>query len=78
MLVVANETDTSQQLTISRPAPNPLDLQTGPINPGDNATLQVDLYEGTYVARTGNRDIAAAQIVVGASRPSSQNAVQLP
>ncbi len=78
MLVVANETKTSQQLTVSRPAPFALSVQTGPINPGGTATLQIYLRPGSYVVQADDPSVAPTQILVGPSRPSSQNQLDLP
>ncbi len=77
-LIVANLMATSQQLTISRAGSSTAIAQTGPINPGSNATLQLDLTPGTYVATPDDPSVTAAQIVVGPERPSSQNEVNLP
>ncbi len=78
MLVVANETGASQQVTVSRPAPLALSVQTGPINPGGTATLQIDLRPGSYVVQADDPTVAATQILVGPSRPSSQDQLDLP
>jgi hypothetical protein len=78
MLVVANLTPTSQQLSVIRPAPHALDVESGPINPGGTASLQMDLLPGVYAARTQDASIAPQRIVVGAPRPASTNELQLP
>jgi len=78
MLVVANDTGRSQPLTVSRGGAHALEADTGPINPGDTATLQLDLYPGSYLARADGGGIAPARIVVGASRASAQNALAQP
>lgn len=78
MLVVANIAATSQSLSVTRSAPDPLDVETGPINPGSTATLQIQLDPGTYAVKTDDPSIAATQIVVGPSRPSAQNSLDLP
>jgi len=77
-LIVANLTNISQQLSITRPAPHALDLESGPLNPGDTATLQIDLYPGVYTAKTDDPSIVGERIVVGATRPSSSDQLQLP
>jgi hypothetical protein len=77
-LVVANLTPTSQQLSVTRSGPHALDVETGPINPGGTASLQMDLFPGVYTASTQDSRIPPARIVVGASRPSSSNDVSLP
>jgi hypothetical protein len=69
---------TSQQLTISRAGSSTVIAQTGPINPGSNATLQLDLAPGSYVATPDDPSVSVGQIVVGPNRPSAQNDVNLP
>jgi hypothetical protein len=78
MLVVANLTSSSQQLTITGTASGAVIGQTGPINPGSTATLQLDLTAGAYALTPDDPNVAAGRIVVGPSRPSSQNQVNLP
>src|SRR5882724_6295858 len=53
-LVVANETDASQQITIARQVngqTQDLPDQTGPINPHDTASLKADIDQGDYLVR---------------------------
>lgn len=74
-LVVANETDASQRISIVRqvngqPQANE---QTGPINPHDTATLKANVDEGDYEIRVEGAGIKPAKVSVGASRPSAQN-----
>lgn len=77
-LVVANVTSRSQQLTITSAASGTVIGQTGPINPGSTATLQLDLTPGGYALTPDDPNVAAGRILVGSSRPSSQNQVNLP
>ena len=74
-LVVANLTDTSQQVTLessnrSRPG---IRQQTAPINPRDTAELRADLTTGRYTLKVSGGGIAAATLRVGKRRPSAQN-----
>ena len=74
-LVVANLTDTSQQVTLessnrSRPG---IRQQTAPINPRDTAELRADLTTGRYTVKVSGGGIAAATLRVGKPRPSAQN-----
>jgi hypothetical protein len=74
-LVVANLTDTSQQVTLEsagRDRPG-LRQQTAPINPRDTAELRADLRTGRYTVRVSGGGIAAATLRVGARRASAQN-----
>ena len=79
-LVVANLTDTSQQVTLetddrSRPG---VRQQTAPINPRDTAELRADLSTGRYTVRVSGGGIAAATLRVGRRRASAQNALLQP
>ena len=74
-LVVANLTDTSQQVTLessnrSRPG---IRQQTAPINPRDTTELRADLSTGRYTVRASGGGIEAATLRVGRRRPSAQN-----
>lgn len=74
-LVVANLTDTSQQVTLEtagRDHPG-LRQQTAPINPRDTAELRADLNTGRYTVKVSGGGIAAATLRVGRRRPSAQN-----
>ena len=74
-LVVANETDASQRISIVRQVNGQpqADEQTGPINPHDTATLKADVDEGDYVIRVEGSGIKPAKVSVGAPRASAQN-----
>lgn len=81
-LIVANETERAQQITLetdeiggSTPG---ITQKTGPINPGDTASLKADLKTGTYKVAAGDDGIKAAALDVGASRPSAQNELLQP
>jgi hypothetical protein len=74
-LIVANLTDTSQQVTLEatdRSKPG-VRQETAPINPRDTAELRADLGTGRYTVRVTGTAIAAATLRVGRPRPSAQN-----
>jgi hypothetical protein len=81
-LIASNLTSTSQRLMLSSRTPAgggaALEQRTGPINPGDTASLTADLEQGTYRVTTGSRAIAPATIRVGRSRPSGQGRLLQP
>ncbi len=75
-LIASNQTTTSQRLTLrstgarAGTAP-PLEQSTGPINPGDTASLRADLAQGRYVVTARSAVIDPAEIVVGAPPPAT-------
>jgi hypothetical protein len=74
-LIVANLTDTSQQVTLEatdRSKPG-VRQQTAPINPRDTAELRANLSTGRYTVHVTGSGIAAATLRVGQRRPSAQN-----
>lgn len=74
-LVVANLTDTSQQVTLETADRSHAGIrqQTAPINPRDTAELRADLTTGRYTVRVSGGGIAAATLRVGRRRASAQN-----
>jgi hypothetical protein len=74
-LVVANLTDTSQQVTLETADRSRAGLrqQTAPINPRDTAELRADLSTGRYLVKVSGGGITAATLRVGRRRPSAQN-----
>jgi hypothetical protein len=82
-LVVVNQTDRSQQVTLET-ADEPgsdkpgIRQQTGPINPDDTAALAADIARGSYEVRVAGDDIRPARLAVGAPRPSSQQDLMIP
>jgi hypothetical protein len=74
-LVVANLTDTSQQITLETATRRRAGIrqQTAPINPRDTAELRANLTTGRYTVRVSGGGIAAATLRVGRRRPSAQN-----
>ena len=81
-LIVTNQTQSDQELVleteeIGGSAPG-LEQQTGPISPGDTASLKADLREGTYRVAVNARGISEAALDVGEPRESSQNELLQP
>jgi hypothetical protein len=82
-LVVTNQTDRSQQITLES-ADDPggdqpgTRQETGPINPRDTASLAAVVRQGDYRVHVRGDDIRPAQIAVGDERPSSQQDLLLP
>jgi hypothetical protein len=81
-LIASNLTSTSQRVTLrSRTlsdGSDRLEQRTGPINPGDTASLTAHLVAGTYRVTTGTAAIAAATIRVGPARPSAKDELLQP
>jgi len=81
-LIASNLTATSQELTLRserlRKGADPLEQRTGPINPGDTASLTADLAQGSYRVTARSGGIAAATIRVGPSRPSAKDTLLQP
>jgi hypothetical protein len=77
-LIVTNQTQASQQLTLESDGGSAVNQQTGPINPHDTATLKADLTEGTYSVHVAGRGIRPQQLDVGPERPSAQNELLQP
>jgi hypothetical protein len=81
-LIASNQTATSQRVTLrSRATSGPgerLVQSTGPINPGDTASLKADLVKGTYLVTARSAAIDAATIVVGPPRKSGTDSLLQP
>ena len=81
-LIVANETEKAQEITletdeIGGSSPG-LRQRTGPINPGDTASIKADLKRGTYKVSVATDGIEAAAMKVGEQRESAQNQLLQP
>ena len=79
-LILTNQTERAQEVTLETNEiggeNGGIRQSSGPINPGDTATLKADLTSGTYrVAVEGG---AAAALRVGAPRPSAQDELLQP
>jgi hypothetical protein len=81
-LIASNQTSTSQRVTLrSQGRPDggaPLEQSTGPINPGDTASLKADLSPGRYLVTARSRAIAPATIVVGPPRKDAGDGLLQP
>ncbi len=71
-LIASNQTRTSQRVTLrssgSGGGTEALEQTTGPINPGDTASLRADLRRGSYLVTARSSAIDPARLVVGAAR----------
>jgi hypothetical protein len=81
-LIATNQTEKAQEITletdeIGGTEPG-IQQRTGPINPGDTATLKADLRPGTYRIAVDGDEIKAAALEVGDARPSAQNELLQP
>jgi hypothetical protein len=81
-LIVSNQTERAQELTletdeIGGDAPG-IEQNSGPINPGDTASLKADLRTGTYRVAVDGDGIEGVQLEVGDERPSAQNELLQP
>ncbi|MDQ3741189.1 MAG: hypothetical protein M3389_09635 [Actinomycetota bacterium] len=81
-LIVTNQTQSAQELTletdeIGGDAPG-VEQETGPISPGDTASLKADLRQGTYRVAVNGRGIGEAAIEVGEPRESAQDQLLQP
>jgi hypothetical protein len=74
-LIIANETQAAQQVTLESEGLDKKGLkqETAPINPAETATLKADIAEGSYTVHVAGDGIKAARLQVGAKRPSAQN-----
>ncbi len=78
-LIASNQTTTSQRVTLrSQGAATKLEQSTGPINPGDTASLTAKLTAGRYLVSVRSSAIAPAQIVVRAAPAGSADALLQP
>jgi len=82
-LVITNQTERSQQITLEsadEPGGDDVGIRqaTGPINPQDTASLSADVREGAYRVHVKGNGIAPAKLDVGAERETSQQDLMLP
>jgi len=77
-LIASNQTTTSQRVTLRSSGAANLEQTTGPINPGDTASLTADLAEGSYLVTARSAAIDPARIVVGAERESATDTLLQP
>lgn len=81
-LIASNLTSRSQQITLRSgklsAGTAPLEQRTGPINPGDTASLTADLVRGTYRLTTSAGRRPPATIRVGPTRSGSPDQLLAP
>ncbi len=79
ILVVSNQSTSSQELSVSSTDGGASDAPTksGPVNPQGTAQVQVDLKPGSY-SIDGGRGTRPAILTVGAQRGSAQNQLLQP
>jgi hypothetical protein len=76
-LIVTNQTNTSQRVTLESAGATGsgpgIRQVTAPISPQDTATLKVDVKPGSYTVHVSGDAIRAARLKVGRERASAQN-----
>lgn len=77
MLLIANESTRSHDITLTGPAGGSRscvadDASSGPINPQGNARIQLPLVEGVCEVGVADGGPHSARLVVGAERPTAQ------
>ena len=81
-LIASNQTAISERVTLRSATlsggTSPLEQRTGPINPGDTASLTADLVQGTYRVTARSKALAPATIRVGPPRPSARDELLQP
>jgi hypothetical protein len=78
-LIVTNQTDNEQSVTIATGGNDPgITQESDPITPSGTTTLEVDVPEGEYEITAADDAIRPASVVVGAARRSSQDQLLLP
>ena len=79
-LIVTNQTERAQEVTLETNEiggeSGGIRQTSGPINPGDTASVKAELDRGTY--RVGVQGGGSASLKVGASRPSAQDELLQP
>jgi hypothetical protein len=79
-ITISNQTERPYTVTLEGEA---LVRRSNAVSPGDTATLQSTLAEGTYEVRAGSekameQEIAPALLEIGRERPASNNDLSLP
>jgi hypothetical protein len=81
-LIVTNQTESAQELRLETDeiggGQAGIEQETGPISPGDTASLKADLRKGTYKVGVDGRGIAEAALDVGDPRKSAQDELLQP
>ncbi len=81
-LIVANQTERAQEISletdeIGGSGPG-IEQSSGPINPGDTASLKADLRPGSYKVGVVGSGAGNASLRVGRPRPSAQDELLQP
>ncbi len=81
-LIASNLTSSAQSLTLRSETLSagtaPLEQRTGPINPGDTASLTADLAPGTYRVTVRSARLGSATLRVGPRRSSTEDQLLQP
>ena len=77
-LVITNQTSAPQEITFAAAGGQAFSQQTGPINPGDTATLKADVPRGRLTVKVQSDAIDPARLTVGVERASAQNELLQP
>lgn len=81
-LIVTNQTGAAQEVTLETDeiggSATGIQQESGPINPGDTASLKAELEEGTYRVGVDGAGIESSALRVGEPRPSAQDKLLQP
>jgi hypothetical protein len=77
-LLVTNQTDSAQEVTLETGGNSPGITETSSITPAATSTMEVDVPEGDYTISAADRAIRPASLTVGEARPSAQDQLLLP
>lgn len=78
-LVITNQTSAAQEITFGTSGGAAgFTQETGPINPGDTATLKAVVPRGKVTVKVQGDGIDPAELKVSAERPSAQNELLQP
>ena len=81
-LIVTNQTGSAQEVTLETDEiggdATGIQQESGPINPGDTASLKAELEQGTYRVGVNGAEIEPSAIQVGEPRPSAQDELLQP
>ena len=81
-LIVTNQTGAAQEVTLETDeiggSATGIQQESGPINPGDTASLKAELEEGTYRVGVDGAGIEPSALRVGEPRPSAQDKLLQP
>lgn len=77
-LIISNQSSSAQRVTFASADGSGFKQETGPINPGANAELKVDVTPGAAVVEVDGSGIKAARLKIGPARKSAQNELLQP